>query len=100
MAFEVVTSSKLACLFNKLTKPFLATLCFPIVRHCFPVACAEVFDGIAFPHSPRLFFQLGDGSFEGKRLVSKANFAEMHSPQMVMRIDRGTYPDTNQQSVH
>src|SRR5262249_19241755 len=27
----------------------------------FPVACAEAFGVILFPHPPRLFFQLGDG---------------------------------------
>jgi CubicO group peptidase (beta-lactamase class C family) len=32
-----------------------------------------------------LLFQLGDGSFEGKQLVSRSNFEEMHRPQMVIR---------------
>jgi hypothetical protein len=32
-------------------------------------------------------FQLGDGSFEGKRLVSSANLMETHTPQMVIRMD-------------
>jgi CubicO group peptidase (beta-lactamase class C family) len=44
-------------------------------------------------------FQLGDGAFEGKRLVSEANFAEMRSPQMVIRLEgtaRDMNPDTHQ----
>jgi CubicO group peptidase (beta-lactamase class C family) len=32
-------------------------------------------------------FQLGDGTWKGTRLVSAANLAEMHSPQMIIRID-------------
>ncbi|HEY3132600.1 MAG TPA: serine hydrolase [Acidobacteriota bacterium] len=32
-------------------------------------------------------FQLGDGIFEGKRLVSSTNLAETHTPQMVIRMD-------------
>jgi CubicO group peptidase (beta-lactamase class C family) len=32
-------------------------------------------------------FQLGEGEFEGKRLLSAANLAETHTPQMTMRID-------------
>ncbi len=32
-------------------------------------------------------FQLGDGAFEGKRLVSSGNLAETHTPQMVIRMD-------------
>jgi hypothetical protein len=44
-------------------------------------------------------FQLGDGSFEGSRLLSKANFEETHTPQMVVRLEgqtKLTYPDTSQ----
>jgi CubicO group peptidase (beta-lactamase class C family) len=32
-------------------------------------------------------FQLGDGTFAGKRLLSTANLEEMHTPQMVVRIE-------------
>ncbi len=32
-------------------------------------------------------FQLGDGAFQGKRLVSAANLEETHTPQMVERIE-------------
>jgi CubicO group peptidase (beta-lactamase class C family) len=44
-------------------------------------------------------FQLGDGSFGGRRLVSAQNLAETHSPQMVIRLEgnaRAMNPDTNQ----
>jgi CubicO group peptidase (beta-lactamase class C family) len=44
-------------------------------------------------------FQLGDGTFTGKRLVSAKNLAETHSPQMVVRLEgpaRDLNPDTNQ----
>jgi CubicO group peptidase (beta-lactamase class C family) len=40
-------------------------------------------------------FQLGDGTFEGKRLVSAANMAEMHTPQMIVPVDEAAYPHTN-----
>src|ERR1039457_1390206 len=46
-------------------------------------------------------FQLGDGAFEGKRLISARNMAEMHTPQMVMRPDdwgRSYNPETRQMS--
>jgi CubicO group peptidase (beta-lactamase class C family) len=46
-----------------------------------------------------LIFQLGDGRADGKRLVSAANLAETHSPQMVIRlegIERDMQPDTVQ----
>lgn len=33
-----------------------------------------------------LRFQMGDGAFGGKRLVSAAQMAEMHSPQAVIRV--------------
>ena len=33
-----------------------------------------------------LRFQLGDGAFAGKRLVSAAQMSEMHSPQVVIRV--------------
>lgn len=32
-------------------------------------------------------FQLGDGSYEGRRLVSAQNLREMHTPQMTIRIE-------------
>lgn len=32
-------------------------------------------------------FQLGDGTWKRKRLVSEANMREMHTPQMVMPVD-------------
>lgn len=35
-------------------------------------------------------FQLGDGTFEGKRLLSAARLAETHSPQMVIDMDGPT----------
>lgn len=41
-------------------------------------------------------FQLGNGTYDGKRLLSKANLDEMHTPQMVVRFSRSTYPDTDQ----
>jgi CubicO group peptidase (beta-lactamase class C family) len=44
-------------------------------------------------------FQLGDGTFEGKRLVSAKNLAETHAPQMVIRLEgpaRELNPDTHQ----
>src|SRR5262249_22303501 len=37
-----------------------------------------------------LRFQLGDGSFEGKRLLSAALLNETHSPQMVIPLDGST----------
>ncbi|HJQ68101.1 MAG TPA: serine hydrolase [Blastocatellia bacterium] len=43
-------------------------------------------------------FQLGNGTFEGKRLVSAANLAEMHTPQMVLAVDPAAYPHTNMMS--
>ena len=43
-------------------------------------------------------FQLGNGTFEGKRLVTAANMAEMHTPQMVLPVDRAAYPHTNMMS--
>jgi CubicO group peptidase (beta-lactamase class C family) len=39
-------------------------------------------------------FQLGDGTFEGKRLVSAANLAETHTPQMVIRVEADSAKDT------
>ena len=45
-----------------------------------------------------LIFQLGDGRVGDKRIVSAANLAETHSPQMVIRlegIDRDLQPDTD-----
>jgi len=43
-------------------------------------------------------FQLGDGTFDGKRLISAAGLAETHTPQMVIRMEgptRAYNPDTN-----
>jgi CubicO group peptidase (beta-lactamase class C family) len=37
-----------------------------------------------------LRFQLGDGSFEGKRLVSPVNMAQMHTPQVVIPMDNSS----------
>jgi CubicO group peptidase (beta-lactamase class C family) len=34
-----------------------------------------------------LRFQLGDGTFDGKRLVSAKNLGETHTPQMVIRME-------------
>ncbi len=54
-----------------------------------------------------LRFQLGDGTFEGKRLIAAARLAETHAPQMVIPLDgptgvtsftRGMNPDTNMMS--
>jgi CubicO group peptidase (beta-lactamase class C family) len=43
-------------------------------------------------------FQLGDGTFEGKRLVSAANMAEMRSPQTVVPLDKAANPDSTMMS--
>jgi CubicO group peptidase (beta-lactamase class C family) len=46
-------------------------------------------------------FQLGDGTFEGNRVLSKAQLDETHTPQMVVRLDgptRSSYPETAQVS--
>src|SRR5262249_23758147 len=43
-------------------------------------------------------FQLGDGTFRGKRLVSAKNLAETHTPQMVIRLEgnaKDLQPDTH-----
>jgi CubicO group peptidase (beta-lactamase class C family) len=48
-----------------------------------------------------LRFQLGDGTFQGNRLLSQASLAEMQRPQMVVRkegIIRTAYPDSDQVS--
>ena len=50
-----------------------------------------------------LRFQLSDGTFQGKRLVSAKNLEETHTPQMVMRIEGPTkelaqHTETNQMS--
>lgn len=50
---------------------------------------------------PWVRFQLGDGTFDGKRLVSQENLAETHTPQMVIRMEgpaRDNNPDTTQMS--
>jgi CubicO group peptidase (beta-lactamase class C family) len=44
-------------------------------------------------------FQLGDGAFEGKRIVSARTLAETHTPQMVVRKEgefQVAYPDSHQ----
>src|SRR5262249_41152888 len=46
-------------------------------------------------------FQLGDGTFEGKRLVSAKNLGETHMPQTIIRLEgtaRDMNPDTFQMS--
>ncbi len=46
-------------------------------------------------------FQLGDGRWGGRRIVSAANLAETHTPQMVIRlegIERDLHPETVQMS--
>jgi CubicO group peptidase (beta-lactamase class C family) len=46
-----------------------------------------------------LRFQLGDGAFEGRRLVSAANLRETRTPQMVIRLEGSAgamQPDTHQ----
>ncbi len=48
-----------------------------------------------------LLFQLGDGTFDGKRLVPAKHFHETHAPQMVVKLTptlKNTYPETNQLS--
>ncbi|MCS6850589.1 MAG: serine hydrolase [Gemmataceae bacterium] len=48
-----------------------------------------------------LRFQLGDGTFAGRRLLSAAALAETHTPQMVMRLDdltKAMNPHTHQMS--
>ena len=48
-----------------------------------------------------LRFQLGDGTFEGKRLVPAKHFRETHAPQMVVKLTdalKMSYPDTHQLS--
>jgi CubicO group peptidase (beta-lactamase class C family) len=46
-------------------------------------------------------FQLGDGTFGGKRLLSERGLAEMHTPQMVVRLEgaaRAAHPEAAQAS--
>lgn len=46
-------------------------------------------------------FQLGDGTWHGKRLIAARNMTEMHTPQMVMRPEdwgRNYNPETHQMS--
>ncbi|HEX5734408.1 MAG TPA: serine hydrolase [Blastocatellia bacterium] len=40
-------------------------------------------------------FQLGNGTFEGKRLLTPASLAEMHTPQMIVPLDRAAHPHTS-----
>ena len=39
-------------------------------------------------------FQLGGGTFEGKRLLSAASLAQTHTPQIVVRVDPATAKET------
>jgi CubicO group peptidase (beta-lactamase class C family) len=43
-------------------------------------------------------FQLGNGTFEGKRLVTPASMKEMHTPQMIVPVDSAAHPHTNMMS--
>lgn len=46
-------------------------------------------------------FQLGDGTFEGKRLLAAERLAETHTPQMVMRLEgqgKAVEPETTMMS--
>jgi CubicO group peptidase (beta-lactamase class C family) len=46
-------------------------------------------------------FQLGNGTYKGKRLLSAANLAETHTPQFALRLDGGArlmHPDSLQLS--
>jgi CubicO group peptidase (beta-lactamase class C family) len=48
-----------------------------------------------------LRFQLDDGTFDGKRLVSRANLEETHTPQMIMRLaesEKAMFPQVTQMS--
>jgi CubicO group peptidase (beta-lactamase class C family) len=48
-----------------------------------------------------LRFQLGDGTWNGKRLVPAKLFHETHAPQMIVKLTdavKPSYPDTNQLS--
>jgi CubicO group peptidase (beta-lactamase class C family) len=48
-----------------------------------------------------LRFQLGDGTFNGKRLLPAKHFHETHAPQMVVKltqVQRDSYPEVNQLS--
>jgi CubicO group peptidase (beta-lactamase class C family) len=50
---------------------------------------------------PWLRFQLGDGTFNGKRLVPAKHFRETHAPQMVVKMteaQKANYPDSVQLS--
>jgi CubicO group peptidase (beta-lactamase class C family) len=58
--------------------------------------CASVRDLVTWSR-----FQLGDGSWEGKRLLSAASMEELHTPQIVLRLEgslRDMNPDTQQMS--
>ncbi len=48
---------------------------------------------------PWLQFQLGDGTFNSKRLISKLNFDEMRLPQTVIRLV-GREKELNPESLH
>lgn len=62
------------------------------------IAPAGAIDSSVEDMSRWLRFQLNDGVFEGKRLVSERNLHETHTPQMVMRPEdagRSYNPDTH-----
>jgi CubicO group peptidase (beta-lactamase class C family) len=51
--------------------------------------------------APWLQFQIGDGTYHGRRLVSAENLAETHTPQFALRFDgivKESNPDTLQMS--
>jgi CubicO group peptidase (beta-lactamase class C family) len=51
--------------------------------------------------APWLRFQLGDGTFEGKRIISAANLDETHTPQMIIPaygVEKELNPETLQKS--
>ena len=52
----VAPRQALACPFNSLAQLFFVLLCFPVAR-------AEIWDGVESPLPPGLSFQLGDGIF-------------------------------------
>lgn len=63
-----------------------------------PIGPAGSINSTARDLSKWVRFQIGDGTFEGKRLVTTRNMTEMHSPQMVVDFDadggvwRKTFP--------
>ncbi len=50
---------------------------------------------------PWLMFHLGDGTWQGKRLISASNLAETHTPQIVQTLEgvvAATHPETKEMS--